>query len=332
VEIASAEPLSGVLSAVGRTRLVELRRISGTAPVRVFAKLEDLNPGGSAKDRTALSMVLDAIRTGAVTPGRSVIVESSSGNLAIGLAQVCRYLDLRLICVVDRKTTPQHLAIMRAYGAEVEIVTEPDEGTGEYLSARLERVRWLVATTPYAFWLNQYANVANARAHEATMCEIVSDMGSPVDYLFCATSSCGTLRGCAEYVAKHGLTTRIIAVDAMGSAIFGQAPAPRLVPGHGAAIRPQLFRPGLADEVVHVRDLDCVVGCRLLVQREAILAGGSSGAVVMALRRLSSRIPVGSTCVLILPDRGERYLDTIYCDNWVHEHFGDVFAWKDPVV
>jgi cysteine synthase len=115
-----------------------------------------------------------------------------------------------------------------------------------------------------------------------------------------------------------------VAVDAAGSVIFGRAAATRLVPGHGASVRPDLFGPELADEVVHVDDLDCVVGCRRLVRREAVLAGGSSGAVVMGLTRLADRIPAGARCALILPDRGERYLETIYSDEWVLEHFGDV--------
>jgi N-(2-amino-2-carboxyethyl)-L-glutamate synthase len=326
----AAQPPPGILTAVGATSLVELRNILPAASIRILAKLEGLNPGGSAKDRSAVGMILDAVRTGAVTPGESVVVESSSGNLAIGLAQVCRYLRLRFICVVDPKTTPQHLAILQAYMAEVETVTRADGETGEYLPARLERVRQIVAATPRAFWLNQYANLANARAQETTMHEIVSDAGGRVDYLFCATGSCGTLRGCADYVRKNGLPTKVVAVDAVGSAIFGQKPAPRLIPGHGSAVRPELCRPGLADEVVHVRDVDCIAGCRRLVRDEAILAGGSSGAVVTAVGYMQSRIPADSTCVLIFPDRGERYLNTIYCDGWVREHFGDVsHLWRD---
>src|SRR5439155_8526803 len=99
----------------------------------------------------------------------------------------------------------------------------------------------------------------------------------------------------------------------------------RLIPGHGAGVQPPLFHPGLAAACVHVSDLDCVVGCRRLVRQEAILAGGSSGGAIMAVARLMPRIPKGATCVVILPDRGERYLDTIYSDTWVAEHFGEVF-------
>ncbi|MFD0394714.1 pyridoxal-phosphate dependent enzyme [Streptomyces nogalater] len=114
-------------------------------------------------------MVLDRIRSGEIDPARSVVVESSSGNLAVGIAQLCRYHGIRFICVVDAKTSRQNLAILRAYGAEIDEVTEPDPRTGEFLERRLERVRRLVAAIPHAFWPNQYANPLNPAAHEHTM-------------------------------------------------------------------------------------------------------------------------------------------------------------------
>ncbi|GLY24584.1 2,3-diaminopropionate biosynthesis protein SbnA [Micromonospora sp. NBRC 101691] len=327
------ELTTGVLSTIGATPLVQLTRIFPDNSVRTYAKLELANPGGSIKDRSAYVMLAGAIRAGQVVPGRSVIVESSSGNLGIGLAQACRYFDVRFICVVDPRTNAQSIAIMRAFGAQVETVTTRDPATGEYLPVRIRRVQELVATLPGAWCPNQYANPRNALAHRATMREIVEALDGQVDYVFCATSSCGTLRGCAEFVRECGLPTRIVAVDAEGSAIFHTPTGQRLIPGHGAAVRPALHRPGLADEVVHVSDLESVVGCRRLAAREAILAGGSSGAVVSALDRIRHRIPAGSICALVLPDRGERYLDSVYDDAWVAQHFGDVTQlWKDDPV
>jgi cysteine synthase A len=155
------------------------------------------------------------------------------------------------------------------------------------------------------------------------MREIMNSLGE-LDYLFCATSTCGTLRGCAEFVQEHNLKTKIFAVDAAGSAIFGGLPSKRLIPGHGAAVRPSLFRPNLAQACIHVTDVDCVVGCRRLLHDEAILAGGSSGAVVMAIDRIKYDLEPDSTCVAIFPDRGERYLDTIFEDNWVLQHLGNI--------
>src|SRR5262249_44202737 len=157
-----------------------------------------------------------------------------------------------------------------------------DPATGEFLKARLDRVRELVASTRNAFWPNQYANLNNARAHHATMREIMSALGGTVDVLFCAASTCGPLPGCAEYARQQPRATRTVVVDAVGSALFGGPTAKRLLPGLGAGVRPDLLVDGLADDVVRVDDLESVIGCRRLARREAILSGVSAGAVITA--------------------------------------------------
>jgi cysteine synthase A len=310
-----------VLSAIGKTPLVRLKNIFKNCHFKLFAKLEMLNPGGSIKDRTALSILRNGLDLGHIT-SRTVVIESSSGNMGIGLAQACGLLGLRFICVVDLKTTAQNIRILKAYGAEINHVTEPDPITGEYLQARIDRVKQLLCDIPDSFWPNQYSNIFNAKAHYQTMQEVIDTLGQAPDYLFCATSTCGTMRGCAEFIRERNLSTRVIAVDAVGSVIFGGQKAKRLIPGHGAAIIPPLFQPDLAHHAVHLKDIDCVMGCRMLTRTEAILAGGSSGAVIMAVQKFYDQIPNGAICVAIFPDRGERYLDTIYADDWVEEHFG----------
>ncbi|GAA3849341.1 2,3-diaminopropionate biosynthesis protein SbnA [Saccharothrix violaceirubra] len=315
----------GVLSTVGNTPLVELTRLMPHLDIRVFAKLEQFNPGGSIKDRSALSMLGNLVELGELVPGRSTVVESSSGNLAVGMAQVCGYFGLRFVCVVDGKTNRQTLSILRAYGAEVEVVTERDPATGEFLPRRLARVRELLAEIPHAYWPNQYANPRNPAAHEQTMHEIANAMNGRVDYLFCSVGSFGTLLGCSRYIKNYGLNTEIIGVDAIGSVIFdGQRPSPRLIPGHGASVRPALYQDGAADHVIHVSDLDCVAACRRIATTEAILAGGSSGATVAALEHFADRIPAGAHVALVFPDTGDRYLETVYSDSWVTERFGAV--------
>jgi cysteine synthase A len=316
----------GILSAIANTPLVKLNRVLPGVKFDLYAKLELLNPGGSTKDRPAISIIRQGMETGEIRSG-TVVVESSSGNMGIGLAQACAYYGLHFICVVDPKTTVQNIRLLKAYGAEVDLVSAPDPQTGEYLQARLERVRSIAEATEGSFWPNQYANLYNPRAHRQTMHETVVALGGKLDYLFCATSTCGTIRGCAEYLKDNHMQTTVYAVDAEGSVIFGGKKAVRLIPGHGASLRPELYCEGMARECIKVSDLDCIAGCRRLAKYEAILAGGSSGAVLMAVERMKYEIEPGATCVIILPDRGERYLDTIYSDQWVEEHFGDVAHW-----
>lgn len=322
--------LNGILDTVGNTPLLSLRRISERVGAQVFAKVERFNPGGSIKDRAACSMLLEKVTTGVLDPARTTIVESSSGNLAIGLAQLCRYFDMRFICVVDPKTPAQSLAILRAYGVTIEVVRDPDPVSGEYLPARLQRIGELVAQIPGAFWPNQYANPRNPLAHETTMREIVADLGGPADYLLAAVSTTGTLLGCSNYIREHALGTTVVAVDAVGSVLYSEAPASyRLIPGYGASVRPPLLDAGRPDQVMHVTDLECVVGCRQLVRYEAMLMGGSAGATVAALHKMAGSIPADATCVLIFPDGGDRYLETIYSDAWVRAEFGEVsHLWK----
>src|SRR5579885_1149946 len=175
--LAHTRPLpirDGVLAAIGDTPLIRLRRYLPEAPFEIFAKLEALNPGGSIKDRPALFILEHALRSGAIEAG-TVVIESSSGNMGIGLAQACRYHGLRFICVVDPKTTETNLRVMRAYGAEIDSVSEPDPDSGEFLQARLKRVRELMGQIESSFWPNQYANTRNSGAHfETTMHEIAT--------------------------------------------------------------------------------------------------------------------------------------------------------------
>jgi cysteine synthase A len=317
--------MPGLLDIIGDTPIVELRRVVDKPRFRIFAKLEGLNPGGSIKDRPAATILLNAIQGGSLRKGATVI-ESSSGNMGIGLAQACRYLGLRFICVVDPKLTTQNRKLLELYGATLSIVSEPDRVTGEYLPARLARVQQLLRDNPDAFWPNQYGNRLAALAHHKTMREILDDVPSPVNYLFCSTSTCGTLRGCAEFLASRSPATQVIAVDAVGSVIFGSPPISRLIPGHGASIIPDLFNDSLAKRCVHISDEECILGCRRLLHREALLVGGSSGAVLMAIESMKDEIEQGACCVAIFPDRGDRYIDTIYSDTWVRDWFGSSFS------
>lgn len=316
----------GVIQTVGGTPLVPLDRLFAGAGFRVFAKLEGFNPGGSVKDRTALSILRHGIQTGNIVPGLTTVVESTSGNLGIALAQFCGAMGIGLVLVTDPKTTQQNLRLLQTYGAEVEVVTDRDPDTGEYLPVRLRRVQQLLTEIEFSYWPNQYGNPAGAAAHRWTMQEIWDELDGRIDYLYCTAGTCGTLRGCAEFLHDRSASTVVVAVDAVGSAIFGDAvagsPIPRRIPGHGSAIVPPLMRPGLADRVHHVTDAECVAGCYALLRSESLLAGGSSGAALAAVARTAGSIRTGSRVAVILPDRGDRYLDTVYSPSWVTEMLG----------
>jgi len=315
----------GILAAIGGTPLVRLENIFEPSHFNCYAKLEGLNPGGSSKDRPSVAIVERALQTGEIDSD-TLIIESSSGNTGIGLAQVCAYHGLRFRCIVDPKVTKQNVDILAAYGAEIEIIESPDPLSGEFLPAKLKRINEILAKTENSLWVNQYASEENSAAHyRSTIKEILRDLdGHMLDYLFIATATCGTIRGCLDYLAEHGYPTKVIAVDALGSQIFSNHKHDRLVPGLGSAICPELTPKKGVHKYLHVTDIDCVVGCRRLARKEAILAGGSSGGVISAVDRMSKEIPENSTVVVLLPDRGERYLDTIYSDTWVQENLGDI--------
>jgi N-(2-amino-2-carboxyethyl)-L-glutamate synthase len=315
-------PFDGILEAIGGTPLIRLRRLVARPDLDVWAKLESSNPAGSSKDRSASAMIADALAQGLLRPGGTVI-ESSSGNLGVGLAQACRYHGLSFSCVVDTRAHEAKIRTMRAFGATVHVVDTPDPETGDLLVARLKLVARLLASTPGAFWPNQYANEANPAAHAAgTMREIDEALDGELDVLFVATSTAGTLRGCCEYLDAFGRATRVVAVDAAGSALFAGNPAPRRLPGLGAGFETQLSLEARFDDLVRATDLESVVGCRRLCDREAIFAGASSGAVVHALEALAPTLAPGSRCALILPDGGAGYLDTVYDDGWVEAELG----------
>lgn len=311
----------GILSVIGNTPLIKLNHLFRTSGFEVYAKMELLNPGGSAKDRPALRMIQEAWKEGIIGP-ESVIIESSSGNMAISLAMICKVLGMRFISVVDPRTTDSNLQILKALDAKIDFVAHPDPETGEFLPARLTRVQELLTEIPGSFWPNQYANPNNYLAHyHTTMKEIVAVLGQ-VDYLFCSVSTCGTIRGLAEYARDHKLKTKIIAVDAEGSAIFGGNNGKRRFPGLGAGIVPPFCRRELIDRIVYVSDADIIKGCRALVQNESILAGASSGAIIAAVRQMEHEMAPGSVCAVILHDKGERYLDTVFSESWIQSQFG----------
>ncbi|MCQ4189567.1 2,3-diaminopropionate biosynthesis protein SbnA [Methylocystis suflitae] len=307
-----------LISFVGNTPLVELELPFSSSSIRLFAKLEMFNPGGSIKDRPALFMIQQAIAAGGITRD-SHLIESSSGNLAIAIAMIAQQMNLRFTAVIDPNITKTNRDLIKAYRAEIELVEEKDR-EGGYLNSRIRRVRQLLEELPGAVWLNQYANPDNQRAHyEGVGAEIVRDMPIEPSHAFIGVSTCGTIMGVARRLREAWPNIRIVAVDVTGSVIFGAPSAKRWLPGIGASRIPEQLDAREIDEIVYVTDWESVLGCHQLVRYEGLLAGGSSGSVIAAIEKMAPRLPSRAVIVTVLPDRGERYLDSVYDPDWLAE-------------
>ncbi|MFF2412037.1 2,3-diaminopropionate biosynthesis protein SbnA [Streptomyces sp. NPDC058092] len=283
-------------------------------------KLEGLNPTGSIKLKAARAMVENAEADGILKPG-SRLIESTSGNLGIALASVCAAKGHRLTLVTDPNANEYSLRFMRALGAEVITVTARDPNGG-FLQSRIDLIHGVLAEDPSVVWLNQYTNPANPGAHlDSTAVEIFQGFGEP-DWLFIGVGTSGTLMGVTEYVRRTRAATRIVAVDTLGSVTFGEAPGRRWIPGLGASRRPEIFDAHGAFDKVLIEERETVLMCRHVARSYGLLLGGSSGTVLAAVRAMRNSIASGSTVLAISPDLGDRYLDSVYDDDWVTRRFG----------
>ena len=317
----TTEVATGVLEAIGQTPLVRFERYLDDASVDLIIKWEAANPGGSAKDRPARGMIERLLEEERIND-QSTIIESSSGNMGIGLAQACRYFGLPFVCVVDPRTQRQNIQTIEALGGTIDLVSQPVRG--DFLTARIARVGQLLDSIENSYWPNQYVNPNNPSSHyHGTITEIDRQLSGEFDDLFVATSSTGTAQGCRDYLLDRDRPVRVHAVDAFGSVLFGGKAGPRHVPGLGAGQVPGLAEDQSFDAVRRVSDLDCVTGCRRAARREAMLVGGSGGGVLEAIRRAADCGELsGRRVVAILHDGGSRYLDTIYNDAWVQNVLG----------
>ncbi|MFD5726021.1 2,3-diaminopropionate biosynthesis protein SbnA [Streptomyces sp. NPDC058368] len=291
----------------------------------LYLKLEGLNPAGSVKLKTAVALVRDAeeqAEKSRRTFPRTRLIESTSGNLGVALAMVCAAKGYALTCVTDPNANRQSLQLMRALGAEVVVIDAPD-ANGGFLQSRINYIRRRLRREPHTHWLNQYANPAGPAAHrDRTGRAIVEHIGHP-DFVFVGAGTTGTLMGCAAYLRAHSPQTRIVAVDTVGSVTFGTPAAPRHIPGLGTSRRPEILDPTLVDDLVLVPEPEAVAMCRSLARERGLLFGGSTGTVLAAVQKAAKDIPEGSTVVALSPDFGDRYLDTLYDDQWVSERWPD---------
>lgn len=292
------------------------------ADLDVYLKIEGLNPAGSVKLKTAVALIADAEEKGLLGNGSgNGVIESSSGNLGIALSMVCAVKGYSFTCITDPKASSQSVATMRAMAARVIVVTERDVNGG-YLGTRIAQLKRMLSLDPQLIWPNQYANKANPRVHwERTASSILKAINT-VDYLFVGAGTTGTLMGCAAYFRQFSPRTRIVAVDTCGSVTFGRPAGPRHLPGLGTSRVPELCRTDNLDEIVYVEEADAVRTCRQVAAKHGLLIGGSTGSVLAAIQSIGSGIPSEARVVAIAPDLGDRYLDTIYNDDWVTARFG----------
>ncbi len=294
---------------IGRTPLLELTRLERAEHLeaRVLAKLESFNPGGSVKDRVALSMIDDAEARGLLGPG-SVIIEPTSGSTGIGLAAVAAARGYRTIIVMPETMSEERRRLVAAYGAEL-VLTEGSAG----MAGAIARASELTRTIPRSFIPGQFVNPANPAAHRSsTGPEIWEDAGGRVDFFVAGVGTGGTITGAGGYLKERNPALHVAAVEPAGSPVLsGGAPGPHGLQGIGAGFIPGVLDLSLCDEIIPVEEADALAAARQLARREGVLAGISSGAALWAALQLAKRpASRGKTVVVLLPDTGERYLST----------------------
>jgi len=304
--VKSAIP-SNVAALVGRTPVVELTRMADGTEARLFAKLEMFNPGGSVKDRIGVAMIEAAEEEGRIEPGRTTIVEATSGNTGIALAFVCAAKGYELILTLPEGMSREREALLRLYGATVE-VTESLGGMNEAVEAARA-----LATRDDVFLPDQFSNAANPEAHRlATGPELWDALDGQVDVFVAGVGTGGTITGAGEALKARNPGCRIVAVEPSASAVLsGGVPGPHKIQGIGAGFVPAVLNRTILDEVIAVDDEDAIQTARELARREGVLAGLSCGAAVWAALQVARRPESRDLRIAtVLPDSGERYVST----------------------
>lgn len=294
---------------IGNTPLLEVKNIEKAedTKARILVKLESFNPGGSVKDRVALSMIEAAEATGKLASG-AVIIEPTSGNTGIGLAWVATVKGYKLILTMPETMSEERRKLLKALGATL-VLTPGSEG----MAGAIRKAEELRDNTPGSIILQQFDNPANPAAHVRTTGEeIWRDTGGKVDIFVAGVGTGGTLSGTAETLKHHNPAIKAIAVEPAGSPVLsGGKPGPHKLQGIGAGFIPKNYNPDVVDEIVTVSDKDAIKASRLLAQKEGVLAGISSGAALSAaIAEAKKDENAGKIIVALLPDTGERYLST----------------------
>jgi cysteine synthase B len=291
-----------VLESIGNTPLAEIRRLwdADSTGVRILAKLEGSNPGGSVKDRPAFRMITDAVKSGALTP-KKIILEPTSGNTGIGMAMVAAAMGFRIKLTMPSCVSEERRSILNALGAELEMTPGCDKTDGA-----ITRAHHIVEEHPDEYFMpNQFANDSNWRAHyDTTAPEIVRDTKGEVDWFVAGMGTTGTLMGCSRYFRKHYERTKVAGIEPdLNHRIQG-------LKNMNEAIVPEIYHEELLDRKITAPDTNAFDTVRELALQEGLFVGLSSGAAMWGARQIAQDLPRGSTVVVLFPDRGDRYLST----------------------
>ncbi len=297
-------PKDNILQLIGNTPMVRINHLTGENSATVYAKLEGFNPGGSVKDRIALSMIEAAEREGILKPG-GTIIEPTSGNTGIGLAMVAAVKGYRLILTMPETMTMERRQLLRAFGAEL-ILTEGTRG----MMGSLEKAEELALKNRDYFMPQQFENPANPDIHRRTTAmEIIRDLGGVPDAFVAGVGTGGTITGVGEVFKEKKKDCLIVAVEPAASAVLsGGEPGPHKIPGIGAGFFPGVLNRSVIDEIIAVTDEDAHRMTHEIALKEGILVGVSSGAAMWAALRIAEKLGREKSVVVIQPDRGERYL------------------------